>query len=219
MAAWPLQVLTLACKSPAKNGCKAQSTGFVKKMSWLRNSVHFHYNVRVVRTTRIWTAKSTQWKERQKAILFSSSSALTHGMLLQATRPMRSWRTNENQNRYVKHFSLCAQPLERHACRCTGAQRWGTVISCDWHLAYVAHAESLKWYSLSANFEKLMFLPPTSIRVHTIAVCQSSPLIAWLHHFFTSFAWDKDKDKLSAPLTPPKTGFWIWDLIEWYWVI
>lgn len=38
---------------------------------------------------------------------------------LQATRPMRSWRTNENQNRQ-----------NRYACR-TGAQRWGTVISCD----------------------------------------------------------------------------------------
>ena len=116
-------------------------------------------------------------------------------------------------------FSLCAQPLERHALP---LHRGTAMGHCDFlwlTFGYVAHAESLKWYSLSANFEKLMFLPPTSIRVHTIAVCQSSPLIAWLHHFFTSFGMGQGQGQAVSSTHTSKTWFWIWDLIEWYWVI
>ena len=162
----------IACKSPAKNGCKAQSTGFVKKMSWLRNSVHFHYNVRVVRTTRRDCKEHSKGKTDHSFLISSHAWHVTSSIF----KPHAPWDHGEpTRIRTDRTDMLAAQGHSDGAL-------WFLVT-----FGYVAHAESLKWYSLSANFEKLMFLPPTSIRVHTIAVCQSSPLIAWLHHFFTSF--------------------------------
>ena len=197
MAAWPLQVLH-CLQITSQKWLQSESTGFVKKMSWLRNSVHFHYNVRVVRTTRRDCKEHSKGKTDHSFLISSHAWHVTSSIF----KPHAPWDHGEpTRIRTDRTDMLAAQGHSDGAL-------WFLVT-----FGYVAHAESLKWYSLSANFEKLMFLPPTSIRVHTIAVCQSSPLIAWLHHFFTSFGMGQGQGQagqLHSHLQKHDSGSEIW---------
>ena len=105
----------IACKSPAKNGCKAQSTGFVKKMSWLRNSVHFHYNVRVVRTTRIWDCKehSVKGKTEGHSFLILISS---HAWHVTSSHTPFEIMENQRESEPICETFLSLRPAARASC-------------------------------------------------------------------------------------------------------